>query len=148
MGARESLLLQLSKGDNLPELTRTIVQEDIDSYAEASGDFNPIHIDQEFARKTPLGGTVAHGMLVLAYVVQMVEGVFGSHWGTNSSLNVRFKNPARPGDTLTIGGKVRNVTNSKDGCEYTCEVRCTNQNGEIIISGEIISRVILTNKVS
>ncbi len=57
-------LAQLSEGMNLLELKKIVTQENINLYAEASQDFNPIHIDEDFARKTPLGGTIAHGMLI------------------------------------------------------------------------------------
>lgn len=134
-------LVDLKEGDDLPELSKSITQDAINRYAEASGDFNPIHIDPEFAAKTPAGGTIAHGMLVLAYVTQMVQGVFGLQWGTNGSLNVRFRNPARPGDILTIGGKVRKINDAGDIRAFTCDVKCNNQNGDTVISGEIIARV-------
>ncbi len=91
-------LSQLQIGQNLPEMKKHIVQEEINLYAKASRDFNPIHIDEEFARKTPLGGTIAHGMLILAYVSQMMTNSFGKEWLTGGRLNVRFKAPARPGE--------------------------------------------------
>ena len=63
---RVGQLSGLSEGMNLPELKKVITQQNINLYAEASQDFNPIHIDEEFAKKTPLGGTIAHGMLILS----------------------------------------------------------------------------------
>ncbi len=67
----------IHQGDNLPSVVKHITQKDINLYAEASGDFNPIHIDETFAAQTPLGGTIAHGMLVLAYVSEMLAIAFG-----------------------------------------------------------------------
>ena len=67
----------LNIGANLPELKRRVTQEHINLYASASGDFNPIHIDPEFAKKTSLGGTVAHGMLVMAYLSEFMTESFG-----------------------------------------------------------------------
>jgi len=58
------LLSRLSEGMSLPEIKRNITQENINLYAEASGDFNPIHVDENYARQTPLGVTIAHGMLL------------------------------------------------------------------------------------
>lgn len=54
--------------DSLPSVVKHITQKDINLYAEASGDFNPIHVNEAFAAQTPLGGTIAHGMLILAYM--------------------------------------------------------------------------------
>ena len=73
-------LSDLREGMNLFESAKEIVQRNINLYAEASRDFNPIHIDEDFARKTPLGGTIAHGMLILAYVSQMMSSAFGRAW--------------------------------------------------------------------
>ena len=58
--------IQLVEGASLPDSEKAVRQENINLYAKASRDFNPIHLDPEFAKKTELGGIVAHGMLVLA----------------------------------------------------------------------------------
>ena len=61
-----------SSGGEVPAVVRSITQEKIQRYAEASGDFNPIHVDEEYARRSPFGGTIAHGMLALAYISSMI----------------------------------------------------------------------------
>ncbi len=129
-------LSELKVGLNLPEIKKDIRQENINLYASASRDFNPIHIDAEFARKTPLGGTIAHGMLVLAYISQMMTASFGRSWLAGGSLNVRFKAPARPGDVVTVSGQVRKLEKGDSGTMIDCDVLCRNQNGEAIITGE------------
>jgi 3-hydroxybutyryl-CoA dehydratase len=116
-------------------LSRLITQDAIQRYAEASGDFNPIHVDEEFARNTPFGGTIAHGMLVLAYLSETMAATFGHDWLAGGRLKVRFRAPARPGDTLTVRAEPRR-TRQTDGervLEYTIE--CSNQKGETLISG-------------
>ena len=80
---------------------REITQERIHNYADASGDHNPIHVDPEFARGTPFGGTIAHGMLVLSFISEMMTAAFGQAWLSSGTLEVRFRAPARPGDTVT-----------------------------------------------
>lgn len=134
-------LSQLQIGQNLPEMKKPIVQEEINLYAKASRDFNPIHIDKEFAKKTPLGGTIAHGMLVLAYISQMMANNFGKAWLTGGSLNVRFKAPARPGDVLTIRGTIRKIQNEPERAVISCDVLCANQKNETVISGEALVRI-------
>ena len=126
----------LIEGNELLELKKEIIQENINLYAEASKDFNPIHIDEEFAKSTPLGGTIAHGMLILAYVSQMLIANFGRDWLNNGKLNVRFKTPAKPGDTVTISGKVRKIETTESGTSIKCAVFCLNHTGETIISGD------------
>lgn len=128
-------------GQSLPEMKKQITQEEINLYAKASKDFNPIHIDEKFARNTPLGGTVAHGMLVLAYVSQMMAKYFGRVWLTGGGLNVRFKAPARPGDVLSIQGKILKIQKEADQISIRCDILCSNQKKEIVISGEAIVRI-------
>ncbi len=129
-------LAEPKEGMNLPEVKKHVTQDDINLYAEASQDFNPIHIDEEFARKTPLGGTIAHGMLVLAYVSQMMANAFGWRWLTGGKLSVRFKTPARPGDTITVSGKIRKLQKNGEQTLIICDVLCRNQKGESVITGE------------
>ena len=134
-------LPELGEGMSLPGLKKTITQQNINLYAEASGDFNPIHIDEDFAKKTPLGGTIAHGMLVLAYISQMMGVAFGRSWLAGGRLNVRFKAPARPGDTITVSGKVRKLEKDRKQSIVNCDVVCSNQKGEAIITGEAIVEI-------
>ena len=94
----------LKVDDNLIEKTRKVIQENINAYAEASRDFNPIHIDPAFAAGTAAGGTIAHGMLILAYCSQMMTENFGKYWVESGKFNIRFKMPARPDDMLKIRG--------------------------------------------
>ncbi len=128
-------------GQDLPEMKKLITQEEINLYAKASRDFNPIHIDEDFAKKTPLGGTVAHGMLLLAYVSQMMANFFGKAWLTGGGFNVRFKAPARPGDLLSIQGKIKTIQKETARTVVSCEVLCANQNNETVINGEAIVRI-------
>jgi len=136
-----SLLSESKKGDRLPGLKKTVTQPDIDRYAVASRDFNPVHIDWEFARKSPLGGTIAHGMLVLAYVSQMFTEAFGIAWLTGGKLSVRFKAPARPDDTLTINANVTGITDNGGGTLLKLDVNCLNQHGETVITGEAAVKI-------
>lgn len=119
-------------GDVLSTITKTLSQQKIDRYAEASGDRNPLHIDPAFAATTQFSGTIAHGMLVLAYISEMMTSAFGGRWLSGGRLKVRFRGAARPGDTVTASGHVIRVDEGKT----TCEVECRNENGEVLISGE------------
>ncbi len=129
-------LSDLREGMNLPESRKLVTQENINLYAEASHDSNPIHIDEDFARKTPLGGTIAHGMLILAYISQMMTAAFEKSWLVGGKLNIRFKAPAQPGDTIIVNGKICRVEKSEGRTLIDCDVLCANQNGEPVIVGE------------
>ena len=129
-------LSSLNEGMELPCLEKLITQEHINRYAEASGDFNPIHIDEAFAAQTPLGGTIAHGMLVLAYVSEMMTEAFGENWLSGGKLSVRFKAPARPKDILTITGKIDSIEHQEGIPCVNCGLESHNQNGETIVTGK------------
>lgn len=119
-------------GSALPSLVKGLTQEKIDLYAGVSGDGNPLHTDPQFAAATEFGGTIAHGMLILAYVSEMMTAAFGERWLAGGRLKVRFRGPARPGDTVTASGQVLRVEN---GCTV-CRVECRNQRNEALLDGE------------
>jgi 3-hydroxybutyryl-CoA dehydratase len=135
------MLTEIQEGKALNPVVKHITQEKINLYAEASGDFNPIHVDESFAAKTPLGGTIAHGMLSLAYVSEMMTSAFGRGWLSGGKLRARFKEPARPGDTLTISAKVDCLEQKDDVSYANCSFECRNQKGEAIVAGEAIAKV-------
>ncbi|MGA8849426.1 MAG: MaoC family dehydratase [Dehalococcoidia bacterium] len=135
------MLTEIREGKALNPVIKHISQEKINLYAEASGDFNPIHVDESFAAKTPLGGTIAHGMLSLAYVSEMMTSAFGRSWLSGGKLRAKFKEPARPGDTLTISGKVDCVEQKDDVSYANCSFECCNQKGAAIVAGEAIVKV-------
>jgi 3-hydroxybutyryl-CoA dehydratase len=112
-------------------VTRTLTQPMLNAYAEASGDFNPIHIDEAFARTTPMGGTIAHGMLVLSFISEMMTAAFRTAWLSTGTLEVRFRAPARPGDTVTARATAQEPRNGR--LRYAVE--CVSQTDEVLISG-------------
>lgn len=112
-------------------VTRRITQQQLLDYADASGDHNPIHIDPAFAAATPFGGTIAHGMLILATIGELMHNLHGEAWLATGQLKVRFKAPTRPGDTVTATAEQTKESGGR--IEYA--VRCTNQHGEILVDG-------------
>jgi 3-hydroxybutyryl-CoA dehydratase len=110
-----------------------ITQEKIARYADASGDRNPLHTDPAFAASSQFGGTVAHGMLVLAYVSEMLTSAFGERWVTGGRMKARFRAPARPGDVVTAGGRVTSAGNGV----LRCEAECRNQSAELLITADV-----------
>ena len=114
-------------------VVKELSQAQIERYADATGDHNPIHVDEAFAQTTPLGGTVAHGMLVLAAISEMMAASFGEAWLTGGKLKVRFRGPARPGDRITAS--VQETARQGAGLVYAVE--CRNQRGEVLINGTV-----------
>ena len=115
-------------------VTHTITQEQLARYADASGDHNPLHLDADFAAGTPYGRTIAHGMLVLAFISEMMTRAFGMAWLTGGRLKVRFRAPVFPGDVVTTGASLRAPVPGSG--EATYDVACRNQSGQEVIIGE------------
>ena len=113
-------------------VVKTVSQEQIGRYADAAGDHNPIHVDEGFARTTPFEGTIAHGMLVLASISEMMAAAFGKAWLTRGRLRVRFRAPARPDDTITATAEAQS---QRDDGTLRYAVECRNQNNELLIGG-------------
>ncbi len=135
------MLNDIREGKSLPVLLKTITQQKINLYAEASGDFNPIHIDESFAAQTPLGGTIAHGMLILAYVSELMTQAFDSKWISGGTLSIRFKAAARPGDIITVSGTIDTIEHEKECTKVNCSLACHNQKGEAILTGSAVVKL-------
>lgn len=85
----------------MPERKVTVSREQIAAYAEASGDRNPIHLDEDFARRVGLPGVIAHGMLQMGLLATLAAETAGGHRRLQR-LGVRFAAMTLPGDTLTL----------------------------------------------
>ncbi len=90
----------VSPAHSLPVVDRTINQDQLAAYAQASGDQNPLHLDPEFAATTQFGQIIAHGMLTLALVSEAMGRAYGSAWLESGALKVKFKGAAYLGDHL------------------------------------------------
>ncbi|MDH3233555.1 MAG: MaoC family dehydratase [Alphaproteobacteria bacterium] len=116
----------IAEGDRLPVLSRRVSQAVINAYAEASGDFNPIHTDPDYASKGPFGRTIAHGMMTLAYASDLMSEWAGEAWLSDSAIDVAFLGPVFAGDDVTVTGVVREIVQEDAGpttvCELTCQV--------------------------
>ena len=126
----------MKEGDALPTVQKSVTQERIRAYAEASGDFNPIHLDQEFAEASRFGSIIAHGMMVAASISEMMSMAFSETWAENGRLKLRFRAPVLMGDNVTASGSVKRVRESPDGREIVCAVRVERQTGEAAITGD------------
>ena len=136
----------MQQGDSLPTIEKKITQPQIERYADAAGDHNPIHLDAEFAAGTDFGGstldgTIAHGMMILASISEMLTVAFGEDWLKSGRLKVRFRGPVYPGETIATYGNVKKI-NELDGIsELTCSVGVRKGNGDTAISGDAVVRI-------
>ena len=115
---------------DLPVISRAITPERLQAYAAASGDDNPLHLDPHFAAATQFGGIIAHGMLTLAFLSEMMTAALGRQWLTAGSLRARFKGAAYLGDQVETWGQPASL----DGRNFAVGVRNRNT-GENLITG-------------
>jgi 3-hydroxybutyryl-CoA dehydratase len=126
----------------LPSVVKTISQGQLDNYAQASGDHNPLHLDAKFAATTQFGGIIAHGMLTLAFISEMMLGAFGKKWLESGSLKVRFKGAAYVGDEVETWGTVYRKDLQARHQLVVCSVGVRSRNsGKEIITGTATVKV-------
>jgi len=118
-------------GEALPELQKTVTVNQIRAYAEASGDRNPIHLDDAFARSVGLPGVIAHGMLTMAFANQMLTDWLGDS-ARLTRLDGRFGGMVVPGDQVTCSGRV--VKKDPESRHVQVELTVTNQRGEKVLN--------------
>jgi 3-hydroxybutyryl-CoA dehydratase len=121
-------------GESLDPLRVLVSEEVVRRYAEASGDYNPIHLDPAFAATTPFGGAIAHGMLLLAYLSRLLSARFGRAWLETGSLEARFRAPALVGATIVAAGSVQHITPSPEGHIVQCSLSVTNPAGQALVT--------------
>lgn len=110
---------------NKEEITHTQLVR----YAGASGDFNPIHTVVPFAEEAGLGGVIAHGMLIMGFIGQAI----GTWFDVNQlqKFSVRFMAITRPGEKITITGKIIEETDDT----WICETKAINERDEVKVLG-------------
>ncbi|MCB1383903.1 MAG: MaoC family dehydratase [Notoacmeibacter sp.] len=113
--------------------SKTITEADIILFAGASGDNNAIHINENFARTTPFGGRIAHGMLTASTISAAIANRLPGPGTIYMSQQMRFVGPVRPGDTVDATVTIKDINRDKSRAVLTtiCSVR-----GEVVVEGE------------
>jgi len=119
---------------------KTITEADVMRFAELSGDFNPVHVSEDFARKTLFGGRIAHGMLVAGFISAAVAKLPGLV--IYLSQTVKFLKPVRIGDSITATAEVIDKDDTKGILKL--KTTCINQDDETVVSGESRVRIYKT----
>ena len=130
-GNRTPAATDMSDGDDagttiVPTVAKTITQGQLDAYAQVSGDRNPLHLDAVFAATTMFGGIIAHGMLTLAFISEMMAVMFDRAWLETGGLRVRFKGAAYVGDRVETRGRVAKEETGPAGQRLICSVAAYN----------------------
>ena len=120
--------------------SREVTDDLIRKFAEVSGDYNPIHLDEEFAKTTRFGRRIAHGMLSGAFISAVLGGEFKERKIVYLSQTMKFTAPVFLGDTVTATATIANIR--EDRRIVTLETVCTNQNGDMLVTGEAVVMIL------
>jgi 3-hydroxybutyryl-CoA dehydratase len=131
-------------GQEWESFGRTVTETDVVQFAGLSGDFNPIHMDHEFARSTAFRRPIAHGLLVFS--IGSGLGAAYPAMRTLALLEFRewyFREPVFPGDTIRVRGRVlqKEVRGRGRRGEITWQRRIVNQEGKIVQEGVVVTLV-------
>jgi acyl dehydratase len=119
----------VAPGQELPPLVKgPITRDHLRAYAAASGDPNPMHTDDEFARNAGYPGVFAHGMLSMGGLGQLLVQAGGA--GSIRRFRTRFAKLTWPGEVISCRGRVTRVTDEGDMRLVECEIWTENQEGE------------------
>jgi acyl dehydratase len=134
----------LEVGETWQTGARTVTEADIVAFAGISGDFNPIHVDGQYAAQTPFGERIAHGALTLAIATglrQQDSRFRGSLRAWIGIRDWRFTLPVRIGDTVTVTNRIAELAPAKDPGDGLCvqEIEVSNQRQETVAKGEFVT---------
>lgn len=131
--------MEIKVGDSFSK-SRTVTDELVRAFAELSGDFNPIHLDEDFAKTTRFGQRIAHGMLSGAFISAVLGFEFSQRKIVYLSQTLQFKSPVFIDDTVTTTATVKNIREDKP--IITLETVSTNQDGKTLVTGEAVVMVL------
>jgi acyl dehydratase len=125
----------LQPGDKASRAT-TITDEMIRTFAELTGDSNPVHLDEAYAAGTRFGRRIAHGMIAAGLISAALANDLPGPGTVYLSQTLQFKAPVYPGDTITTTIEVKNVRADKP--IVTLGTVCKNQEGKVVLEGEAV----------
>ena len=123
-------------GTSLPDYVRPVTQSDVDRYAQASGDFNPIHIDEAFASATSSQGHDCPRDACPGVYLRDAGARIWRRMGRIRTTRDEVSITGTAGDTLTVTGQIESLNPENDIVLAICSVWCRNEAGEVVVSGE------------
>ena len=116
------------------EITKTIEQTDVQAFADLTGDHNPVHLDEEFAKTTRFGRRIAHGMLTASLISSVLANKLPGEGSVYLGQTLQFVAPVFPGDTITARVTVKDIREGKGIIKL--DTVCLNQRDEVVLRGE------------
>ena len=124
--------------------TRDVTDELVRKFAQVSGDHNPLHLDDDYARRTRFGRRVAHGALSEAFISAVIGFEFKERCIVYLSQTLNFVAPVFIGDTVTTTATVKKIRQDKP--VITFDTICKKQTGETVVTGEAVIMLIDTDQ--
>jgi len=115
------------------QIVKTITEGDIELFARATGDFNPVHLDAAYAEKTMFKGRIAHGLLSVGFFSTILGNILPGHGTIYLSQEVKFLAPVRIGDTITAKVDLLELVPERNRARF--RTSCTNQDGKLVVDG-------------
>jgi len=120
------------------EIVRVADDEAVRKFAEVSGDFNPLHMDEEYAKKSPFRGRIVHGALVASFVSNVLGNHLPGPGAVFAGMTIRFERPVRIGDSVTTRATVTEVDVKARRVKLACVcevdgVVCMEADAEVIV---------------
>jgi 3-hydroxybutyryl-CoA dehydratase len=127
--------MKLRVGDTA-EFSKTITDEDVNAFADLTGDHNPVHLDDSYASGTRFGGRIAHGMLTASLISSVLANHLPGRGTVYLNQSLKFVAPVYLNDTVTARVTVTGIREDKPIA--TLETVCVNQRGEPLVKGEAV----------
>jgi len=143
MSVHNSLVIERPYGDievgETASVTKTVTEADLVNFAGIIGDFNPVHLNAEYAKTTMFGERIAHGMLTASFISTVIGTCLPGINALYLSQEIKFVKPVRIGDTITAFGEVIEKQDAKQ--RMTLKTVVTNQRGEVVVDGKAVVMV-------
>lgn len=127
--------MKIKVGDTA-EISKTIRENEVRAFAELTGDFNPVHLDEDYAKGTRFGRRIAHGMLTASLISSVLANKLPGEGTVYLSQTLQFVAPVYLDDTVTARVTVTKIRDDRPIA--TLETVCMNERGEMLVKGEAV----------
>jgi len=124
------------KVSDAAEFAKTVSESDIYLYTGVTGDFNPAHINEEYAKTTFFKSRIAHGMLIAGFISAVIGAKLPGPGTIYMKQELNFLAPVRIGDTITARAEVTEIITEKNRVKL--KTTCMNQDGTTVLDGEAL----------
>jgi 3-hydroxybutyryl-CoA dehydratase len=118
------------------QFSKTITETDIYLFAGVTGDLNPAHVNEEYAKKTFFKTRIAHGMLTASFISTVIGTMLPGPGTVYLSQEVRFLAPVKIGDTVSAVAEIIEIRPEKK--RVLLKTTCTNQDGTVVVDGQAV----------